>query len=82
MATHSSLPPPAGVTDLSMLGYYLTPAEAAALLRTTRGAIYARAERGLLPGAVKDGRRLLIRRDDLLRSLIERRAPSPGKPRR
>ncbi|MBK7583741.1 MAG: helix-turn-helix domain-containing protein [Myxococcales bacterium] len=74
-----ALPP---VTNLSGLPYLLTPAEAAALLRTTRGALYARAERGLLPGAVKDGRRLLVRRDDLLRSLAEGRAPSPGGSRR
>jgi excisionase family DNA binding protein len=60
----------------------LTAAEAANLLRTTRKAIYARAERGLLPGAVRDRRRLLVRRDDLLRSLEERRAPSPGETRR
>jgi hypothetical protein len=52
--------------------------EAADLLRTTPGAIRARAERGQLPGLVRDGRRLLVRRDTLLRSL-ERRAPSPGR---
>jgi len=60
------------------LPYLLTADEAAGLLRTTRKAIYARAERGLLPGAVRDGRRLLILRDELLRSLNERRAASPG----
>lgn len=66
------------VTDAAALPYFLTPAEAAALLRTTKKAIYARAERGLLPGAVRDGRRLLVRRDELLGSLTERRATSPG----
>ncbi len=70
------------VSDIRTLPYFLTAAEAAALLRTTRAAIYARAERGALPGAVRDGRRLLIRRDELLNSLSEGRAPSPGGSRR
>jgi excisionase family DNA binding protein len=52
--------------DPSSLPFFLTAAEAAKLLRTTRAAIYMRIERGLMPGAVKDGRRVLIRRDDLL----------------
>ena len=60
------------VIDPTELAYLLTVDEVAALLRTTRKAIYARAERGLLPGAVRDGRRLLVRRDELLRSLVER----------
>ena len=51
------------------LPYLLTVDETAALLRTTRKAIYARASRSQLPGAVRDGRRLLVRRDDLLQSL-------------
>jgi len=54
-------------TDPSSLPFLLTAAEAAKLLRTTRAAIYVRIERGLMPGVVKDGRRVLIRRDDLLR---------------
>lgn len=57
---------------------FLTVDEAAELLRTTPGAIRARATRGQLPGLVRDGRRLLVRRDALLRAL-ERRAPSPGR---
>ncbi len=52
-----------GLADLPPL---LTPAEAAGLLRTSKGAIYAMVERAQLPGAVRVGRRLLIRRDDLL----------------
>ena len=72
----------AAVTDLAALPVLLVPDEAAALLRTTRQAIYARAARGQLPGAFRDGRRLLIRRDDLLRYLSERRAASPGGTRR
>jgi excisionase family DNA binding protein len=61
---------------------FLTAAEVADLLRTTRKAIYARAERGLLPGVIRLGRRLLIDRDELLRWLAERRAASPGGTRR
>lgn len=59
---------------------FLTVGEAAELLRTTPGAIRARAGRGQLPGLVRDGRRLLVRRAALLRAL-ERRAPSPGRSR-
>jgi excisionase family DNA binding protein len=70
------------VCDVSTLPYLLTAAEAAALLRTTPKAIYARAERGLLPGLVRDGRRILVRRDELLRYLSERRATSPEGHRR
>jgi excisionase family DNA binding protein len=70
------------VTRLEDLPYLLTPKEAAALLRTTVKAIYARAERGLLPGVFRDGRRLLFRRDELLRYVGEKRAPSPGGSRR
>jgi excisionase family DNA binding protein len=70
------------VLDPSQLPYLLTADEAAALLRTSRGAIYARAARSLLPGAMHDGRRLLVRRDELLRSLTERRTASPGGTRR
>jgi excisionase family DNA binding protein len=66
----------AGFDQLPLL---LTAAEAANLLRTTRRAVYARAERGLLPGAIRDGRRLLVRRDDLLRYLEGRRTPLPGE---
>lgn len=68
--------------DPKELPYLLTADEAAALLRTSRKAIYARAERGLLPGVVRDGRRLLVRRDELLRFLEEKRTASPGGIRR
>ena len=70
---------PRSLTDLPPL---LTVDEVADVLRTTRKAIYARIERGLLPGAIRDGRRLLVERDELLRSLSERRAASPGGRRR
>jgi excisionase family DNA binding protein len=65
----------AGPPDLPRL---LTPDEAADLLRTTRKAIYARAARGRLPGAVRDGRRLLVRLDQLLKSLEPVTGSTPG----
>ena len=54
----------------------LTPNEVAALLRTTRKAIYCLAERGALPGSVRIGRRLLFRREALLDWLRQKSAPS------
>jgi excisionase family DNA binding protein len=60
----------------------LTVDETAALLRTSRKAVYAMAERHQLPGVTRIGRRLLVRRDDLLSWLDERRAASPGGTRR
>jgi len=79
MSERSNLP---AVIDPATLPYLLTAGEAAALLRTTQKAIYPRAERGLLPGLVRDGRRVLVRRDELLRSLSEGRATSPEGHRR
>lgn len=66
----------------SSVPYFLTVAEAALLLRTTPGGIYAMAERGKLPGVTKLGRRLLIHRDTLLGFLTESRAPSSKEVRR
>jgi excisionase family DNA binding protein len=60
----------------------LTASEVAAVLRTTRKAVYAMAERAQLPGVTRIGRRLLVRRDDLISWLDERRAASPGGSRR
>jgi excisionase family DNA binding protein len=51
--------------------------ETAALLRTTRTAIYALAARGRIPGLTRLGRRVLFRSQDLLRWLDQNRAPSP-----
>jgi excisionase family DNA binding protein len=67
--------PPAGSADFhrcdpKVLPYWLTVDEVAAWLRTTRKAVYARVERGRLPGAVRNGRRLLVRRDALVKSLV------------
>jgi excisionase family DNA binding protein len=61
---------------------FLTADETASLLRTSRKAVYAMAERAQLPGVTRIGRRLLVRRDDLLSWLDERRAASPGGTRR
>ena len=55
----------------------MTAAEVAALLRTSRLAVYAMAERGQLPGVIRIGRRLLVRREDLVSWLDQKRAPSP-----
>ena len=55
----------------------LTVDEAADLLRTTRRAIYAMIERRQLPGVIRVRRRVLLRADDLLDWLNQKRAPSP-----
>jgi excisionase family DNA binding protein len=55
----------------------LTVDEAAALLRTTRRAIYAMVERRQIAGAIRIRRRVLFRADDLLHWLDPKRAPSP-----
>ena len=55
----------------------LTVDEAADLLRTTRRAIYAMIERRQLPGVIRIRRRVLLRADDLLDWLNQKRAPSP-----
>jgi excisionase family DNA binding protein len=55
----------------------LTVHEAADLLRTTRRAIYAMIERRQLPGVIRLRRRVLLRADDLLHWLDQKRAPSP-----
>ena len=54
----------------------LTVDEAADLLRTTRRAIYAMIERRQLPGVTRVRRRVLVRADDLLHWLDQKRAPS------
>lgn len=60
--------------DFPML---LTVAEAAALLRTTRRAIYAMIERRQVAGVIRIRRRVLFRADDRLHWLDQKRAPSP-----
>ena len=65
------------MNDVQELPLLLTADEAASLLRTTRKAIYVMAGRRQLPGVTHIGRRVLVRRDDLLHWLDQnRRAPS------
>lgn len=70
---------PPGLDPMPVL---LTVPEVAVVLRTTRKAIYAMAERGQLPGVTHIGRRLFVRWDDLVFWLDERRAASPGRSQR
>jgi excisionase family DNA binding protein len=62
---------------MSELSLLLTVDEVASILRTSRKGIYAMIERGFLPGVTRIGRRVLVRRDDLLEWLRQKRAPSP-----
>jgi len=55
----------------------LTVDEAAALLRTTRKAVYAMVERSQVPGVIRIRRRVLFRAADLLHWLDQKCAPSP-----
>jgi excisionase family DNA binding protein len=55
----------------------LTVPQVARLLGTTPKAIYHRAERGQLPGVVRVGRRIRVRRDRLLQFIEENSVPSP-----
>jgi excisionase family DNA binding protein len=74
MPSVSTTSTPGSKHDLPKL---LTIDEAAELLRTTRRAIYAMVERRQLPGVVRIRRRVLLRADDLLHWLDQKRAPSP-----
>jgi excisionase family DNA binding protein len=58
------------------LPVYLTPDEAASLLRTTRKAIYVMIERRQLPGVTRIGRRVLIRTGSLVDWLDQQCASS------
>jgi excisionase family DNA binding protein len=71
-----------GMSTPESLPLLLTVSETAALLRTTRKAVYAMIERGLLPGVTRIGRRVLVRSGDLLEFLDHNRAPSPQEYRR
>ena len=64
--------------DVEMTGVpvLLTADETAALLRTSRKAVYAMVERGQLPGVTRIGRRVLIRREALIDWLDQKRTPS------
>ena len=60
----------------------LNAEEVGAILRTSRKAIYTMAERRLIPGAVRIGRRLLFRRHDLLDWLRQKSASSLERSKR
>ena len=62
--------------------HLLTVPEVAALLRTSKTAIYSMVERGQIPGVVRLGRRVLVSQADLLAWLSKRRVMSPESKRR
>ncbi len=61
---------------------FVTVGDVAVLLRTSRKAVYTMLARGQLRGAVRIGRRLRFRREELLDSIAGSRAPSPKETRR
>lgn len=63
-----------------VLPVLLTPDEVAAWLKTTVRAVYAKAERGTLPGATRVGRRLYFLRTELLGLVEQGRVPHLGGP--
>jgi excisionase family DNA binding protein len=63
-----------------LLPALLTPAEVAAWLQTTISAVYAKAERGTLPGATRLGRRLYFIRAELLAYVEQGRVSQSGGP--
>ena len=69
-------------SSLLRLPTLLTPAEVATLLRTTKTAVYAKIERGQLPGIVRIGRRVLLRQAEMLEFLRRNTAPSPERSER
>ena len=58
----------------------LTPDEVATWLKTSIGAVYAKAERGKLPGATRLGRRLYFIRSELVAYVHQSRVPHLGGP--
>ncbi len=61
----------------------LTLDDAAAFLRTSRKAAKMMVDRGTMPGVVRIGRRILVRRDDLRRHFgLLPSAPANGSPSR
>jgi len=64
-------------TQSTRVPVLLTVDEAADLLRTTRRGIYAMIERRQIPGVMRIRRRVLLRAEDLLHWLDQKRAPSP-----
>jgi excisionase family DNA binding protein len=64
------------MTQSTDLPTFLTPDEAATLLRTSRKAIYVMIERKQLPGVTRIGRRVLVRSESLLDWLHQKCASS------
>lgn len=64
-------------TPTDRLPTLLTATDVADLLRTSRNAVYAMAERDQLPGVIRIGRRLRFRRDRLLDWINQKSAPLP-----
>lgn len=64
------------VSSTDDLAALLTTDDVAAFLRTCRKAIYAMIERGQLPGVVRIGRRVLVRKPELLDFIDHNRTPS------
>ncbi len=62
--------------SVRFLPHLLTLAEVANLLRTSQKATYAMIARGQLPGVVRIGRRVLVREDELVDWLDQKRVPS------
>jgi len=58
----------------------LTPREVAVWLKTSVQAVYAKAERGTLPGATRVGRRLYFLRAELVEFVQQGRVPYLGGP--
>jgi excisionase family DNA binding protein len=58
---------------------FLTVREVAELLRTSEKAIFCAISRGRLAGVTRVGRRVLVRRDLLLRALDEKTTSHAGK---
>jgi excisionase family DNA binding protein len=68
---------PAEPNKQSPLPTLLTVDEVAALLRTSRRAIYVMVERRQIPGVIRLQRRLLFRDDQLVHWLEQKSAPLP-----
>jgi hypothetical protein len=77
--SHASGAHLASTRKLTELPELLTADEVAAWLKTTRKAIYAKAERGVIPGATHIGARLYFFRLDLLRWAEQGRVPDMEK---
>jgi predicted DNA-binding transcriptional regulator AlpA len=72
-------PAEASTRDARELPELVTAEDVAAWLKTSRKAIYAKAERGMLPGATRLGGRLYFFRSDLVRWVEQGRVPDMEK---